>query len=228
MTTSEQIHDYTGEVEPGGPVHVRELSELTIRKMAVSEMSNNVYLLTCRATGEQLLIDAADEPERVEALIAMGGEELGHLVTTHRHWDHVRALEEVATATGATTYAGEDDAGHLPLPPDVRLRHGDQVRFGEIELEVSHVRGHTPGSVVLAYRAGDGTTHLFTGDTLFPGGVGATDRYDYQDFEQLYQDVRERIFDVYDDRTWFYPGHGADSTLAVERPQLDQWRERGW
>lgn len=220
--------EYTGAVTPGGAAQVRELEHLTIRKMAVSEMSNNVYLLTCRSTGEQLLIDAADDAPRCLELVALGGQRLAHIVTTHRHWDHVRALAEVAEETGARTYAGADDADHLPVAPDVPLEQGDRIRCGEVELEVSVVRGHTPGSVVLAYAAADGSTHLFTGDTLFPGGVGATDRYDYQDFETLYQDVVERIFEVYDDRTWFYPGHGDDSTLAAERPELDSWRERGW
>lgn len=222
------MSDYTGDVTPGGPTDVRELDALTIRKMSVSEMHNNVYLLTCRTSGEQLLVDAADDPERCLALVREGGAGLQHLVTTHQHWDHTRALAEVARETGAETYAGEDDAAALPVLPDHRLRHGDTITVGEVTLEVSHLRGHTPGSVALAYRDPKGGTHLFTGDALFPGGVGATDRFDYQDFTTLYQDVVERIFDVYDDDTWFYPGHGGDSTLAAERPHLDEWRERGW
>lgn len=225
--TLEQVHEYTGEVTPGGPVHVRELPRLTIRKMAVSQMHNNVYLLTCRATGEQLLVDAADDAPRCLALVRLGGEALGHLVTTHQHWDHHRALAEVARETGAETYAGADDAVGLPVLPDHSLQHGDTVTFGEISLEVSHLRGHTPGSVALAYRDPEGSTHLFTGDSLFPGGVGDTKR-EGQSFESLYRDVVERVFDVYDDDTWFYPGHGADSTLGAERPHLDEWRERGW
>ena len=101
---------YTGHVTPGGPSDLRRLDRATIRKMSVSEMHNNVYLITCNATGEQLLIDAADDPHRCQLLVREGTGRLDHLVTTHQHWDHVRALEEVARATGATTYAGEDDA----------------------------------------------------------------------------------------------------------------------
>lgn len=227
QSTLVEEHDYTGEVSPGGPVHRRELPALTIRKMSVSEMHNNVYLLTCRATGEQLLVDAADDAPRCLALVALGGDGLGHLVTTHQHWDHHRALAEVARVTGAETYAGADDAVGLPVAPDHALVHGDTVRFGEITLEVSHLRGHTPGSVALAYRDPEGGTHLFTGDSLFPGGVGNT-KMEGQSFDSLYRDVTERIFDVYGDDTWFYPGHGADSTLGAERPHLDEWRERGW
>ncbi|HIZ98788.1 MAG TPA: MBL fold metallo-hydrolase [Candidatus Janibacter merdipullorum] len=218
---------YTPDVTPGGPWSTRELSTLTIRKMAVSEMHNNVYLLTCRATGEQLLIDAADEPERIRELVAAGGDGLGHLVTTHQHWDHVRALIDVTREFTPETYAGEDDAAALPQAPDHRLRHQDTVRFGEITLDVVHLRGHTPGSVALAHDDPEGHVHLFTGDSLFPGGVGNT-KNPGQSFESLYADVTARVFDVYDDETWVYPGHGSDTTLGAERPHLEEWRERGW
>ncbi len=218
---------YTGVVVPGGPTDLRELTQLVIRKMSVSEMHNNVYLLTCRATGEQLLVDAADDAHRCLLLVREGTGRLEHLVTTHQHWDHVRALVDVAAATGARTYAGADDADALPLPPDVRLHHGDHIEVGEISLAVIHLRGHTPGSVALAYDDPGGATHLFTGDSLFPGGVGNTSNPG-QSFDSLIEDVTTRIFDVYDDDTWFYPGHGADSTLGVERPHLRQWRDRAW
>lgn len=218
---------YHGTVTPGGPSDVRELDDLTIRKAAVSSMANNVYLLTCRRTGEQLMIDAADDPARCLALVDEGTGTLGHLVTTHQHWDHVRALEDVARATGARTYAGADDAPALPVAPDVLLHQGDTVRVGELVLDVIHLRGHTPGSVALAWHDPDGVTHLFTGDSLFPGGVGNT-KNPGQSFESLYADVTERIFSVYDDDTWFYPGHGDDSTLGAERPHLEEWRQRGW
>jgi glyoxylase-like metal-dependent hydrolase (beta-lactamase superfamily II) len=218
---------YTGEVTPGGPSDVRELGPLTLRKMAVSDMHNNVYLLTCTATGEQLMVDAADDPARCLALVAEGTGRLDHLVTTHQHWDHVRALEEVARATSATTYAGADDADALPLAPDVRLRQCDTVSVGELVLDVVHLRGHTPGSVALAWHAPGGATHLLTGDSLFPGGVGNTKQPE-QSFPDLYRDVTERIFAVYDDATVFYPGHGNDGRLGDERPHLDEWRERGW
>jgi len=219
---------YTGDVTPGGPSDVRELPHLTIRKMSVSEMHNNVYLLTCPSTGEQLLIDAADDPVRCLEFIAQGGESVGHLVTTHRHWDHTRALAEVATATGARTYAGAADADALPLAPDVRLEQGDTIEFGGISLDVAIVSGHTEASVVLTYRDPEGHDHVFTGDTLFPGGVGATQNDPSQSFPVLFRDVNRRIFDVHDDATWIYPGHGGDTTLGVERPHLDEWKARGW
>lgn len=219
--------DYTGRVVPGGPVDVRQLRDLTIRKLAVSEMSNNVYLLTCRATGRQLLVDAADDAPRILGLVADSGSGLDLVVTTHQHWDHVRALEEVVAATGARTVAGADDADALPVAVDERVGQGDTVRFGEVLLDVVHLRGHTPGSIALAYADPGGSTHLFTGDSLFPGGIGNT-KNPGQSFDSLIEDVSTRVFDIYDDDTWFYPGHGDDSTLGAERPHLDEWRARGW
>lgn len=232
MTDSPEIEpidgapsDYTGRVVPDGAVHVRELRDLTIRKFAVSEMSNNVYLLTDRATGRQLLIDAADDAPRILEVAGAGG--LETVVTTHRHWDHVRALEAVVAATGARTVAGSADADDLPAPVDVRVGQGDVVRVGDSSLDVIHLRGHTPGSIALAYEDPAGSTHLFTGDSLFPGGVGNTSNPG-QSFASLIADVTTRVFDRYDDDTWFYPGHGDDSTLGAERPHLDEWRARGW
>jgi glyoxylase-like metal-dependent hydrolase (beta-lactamase superfamily II) len=219
---------YTGDVTPGGPSDVRELPDLTIRKMSVSPMHNNVYLLTCRATGDQLLIDAADDPQRCLALVAEGTGSLHHLVTTHRHWDHTRALTDVAEATGAVTYAGDLDAEGLPVAPTVRLVDGDRISLGDLSLDVAIASGHTAASVVLAYRDPTGHAHVFTGDTLFPGGVGATRNDPSQSFDDLYRDVTAKIFDRYDDDTWIYPGHGGDTTLGAERPHLAEWAERGW
>jgi glyoxylase-like metal-dependent hydrolase (beta-lactamase superfamily II) len=218
---------YAGHVTPGGPSEVRVLPALTIRKASVSEQDNNAYLLTSTATGDQLLIDAADSPDRVLALLAEGTGTLSSVVTTHQHWDHHRALPQVVEATGARTAAGADDADALPVPVDVRLGQGDTVTFGDITLDVVHLRGHTPGSVALAYHDPDGHTHLFTGDSLFPGGLGNT-KLPGQSFASLIEDVTTRVFDVYDDETWVYPGHGDDTTLGAERPHLQEWRDRGW
>ncbi|MGZ4602337.1 MAG: MBL fold metallo-hydrolase [Kineosporiaceae bacterium] len=222
---------YTGDVIPGGPSDVRELADVVIRKASVSSLDNNAYLLTDRATGEQLLIDAADDAPRLLALVdesvPQGGHGLATVVTTHRHWDHHRALAAVLDATGARGAAGREDGAHLPVAPDALLDHGDTISVGAVPLEVVHLRGHTPGSVALVLRARDGSTHVFTGDSLFPGGVGNTDR-DPRRFAQLLGDVEDRLFAVLPDETWVYPGHGSDTTLGAERPHLDEWRERGW
>ena len=218
---------YTGEVTQGGPSAVRELPDATIRKASVSAEDNNAYLITCTATGRQLLVDAADDPDRLAALVAEGGEGLAEIVTTHRHWDHHRALAALARSTGAHTSAGRADAAELPIRVDRLLDHGDTVDVGALQLAVVHLRGHTPGSVALALTASDGSVHIFTGDALFPGGVGNTDG-DPERFASLIDDVEQRIFAGYPDGTWIYPGHGNDTTLGAERPQLAEWRTRGW
>ncbi|WP_068398074.1 MBL fold metallo-hydrolase [Kribbia dieselivorans] len=218
---------YTGDVTVGGPADVAELETLTVRKLAVSPMNNNAYLLTCRATGAQLLIDAAAEPTRLLDLVRAGGDRLDEIVTTHQHPDHTGALVDVANATGARTWAGAADAEALPLAPDQVLEHGDAIVLGDLTLEVVHLRGHTPGSIAVVHTEPSGAVHIFSGDSLFPGGVGATTMFEYQSFESLIEDVTTRIFDVYED-AHVYPGHGADTTLAAERPHLDEWRQRGW
>ena len=215
---------YRGKVVPGGPPDVRELAKLTITKFSVGDMDNNVYLLRCQTTDEQVLVDAADEASRI--LQVVGSDGLRRVVTTHRHWDHHRALPEVVTATGAITVAGDADADELPVPVDERVSDGDTVRVGDCRLEVIHLVGHTPGSIALLYDDPDGTPHLFTGDCLFPGGVGKT--WSPEDFTSLVDDVSRKLFDRLPDETWFYPGHGNDSTLGAERPHLQEWRERGW
>ena len=218
---------YDGHVKSMGPSEKRTLNLLSIWKISVSGMDNNAYLLACARTGAQLLIDAAAEPERLLELIGEGSGRLDVVVTTHQHWDHHRALPEILEATGATSICGTADADGLPVPPDRTVGHGDQVTFGDVVLDVVHLRGHTPGSIALAYDDPDGHTHLFTGDSLFPGGVGNT-KNEGQSFTSLIDDVTTRVFDVYDDDTWVYPGHGDDTTLGTERPHLQEWRDRGW
>jgi glyoxylase-like metal-dependent hydrolase (beta-lactamase superfamily II) len=217
---------YTGKVKVAGPADVRELPEVLIAKLAVGRMDNNAYLIRCTTTGEALLIDAAAEPDRLAEFVRTGGEPAGTVLTTHRHADHWQGLAAVVAQTGARTLAGAEDATGIPVQTDRLLHHGDTVHVGNLELRVIHLRGHTPGSIALHYRDSAGRGHLFTGDSLFPGGVGKTGSP--ADFDSLIGDVSERLFDVYDDETWFYPGHGNDSTLGAERPHLDEWRQRGW
>lgn len=218
---------YTGQVTSGGRSEVRALDGLTIRKASVGPQDNNAYLLTCAVTGAQLLIDAADDVPRLTELLAEGTGELDAIVTTHQHWDHHRALAALVQHTGARTAAGAADAAALPVTPGQLLEHGDQVSFGRIALDVIHLRGHTPGSVALVYTDPTGHPHAFTGDSLFPGGVGNTDQ-DAGRFASLIDDVEHRLFAVLPDDTWVYPGHGTDTTIGAERPQLATWRARGW
>jgi len=220
--------NYTGHVEPGGAAAQRTLDSLVVTKVSVGPMDNNAYLLTCRSTGEALLIDAANEAERLMDLVGHGPDraDLRTIVTTHRHGDHWQALGAVAGSTGAQTIAHPADAPELPVPPDTLVEHGGAVTVGDWALEVIHLRGHTPGSIALLHRDPDGHPHLFTGDALFPGGPGKTTSA--EDFTSLMDDLEARVFGELPDDTWCYPGHGDDTTLGRERPSLPEWRARGW
>lgn len=215
---------YTGDVKVGGPPDTREAGDLSITKVAVGPLANNAYLLRCALTGNQVLIDAADEADTLLAVVGDRG--LSRVITTHRHPDHWQALAEVASATGAETVASLIDAPQIPVPTTEPVTGGARVQVGTCQLEVIHLVGHTPGSIALAYDDPDGVVHLFTGDCLFPGGVGKT--HSPEDFASLINDVETKLFDRFDDGAWVYPGHGNDTTLGAERPQLPAWRARGW
>ena len=227
--TSPQIplsESYTGHVDSGTAAR-RTLPAATIIKASVGPMDNNAYLVTCSSTGKTLLIDAANDGDALIALISEHAPDVELIVTTHQHYDHWQALEQVATSTAATTAAHALDAEPLPVTPDRLLADGDAVTVGKLDFTVIHLQGHTEGSVALALTGADGeTTHLFTGDCLFPGGVGKT--WKDGDFDRLLGDVSDKLFDVYPDSTVVYPGHGDDTTLGAERPHLAEWKERGW
>ena len=225
MTTLDD--NYTGHVDAGTAAR-RTLPGATILKASVGPMDNNAYLVTCSATGETLLIDAANDADVLIDLVRQHAPNVSLIVTSHQHFDHWQALEAVAEATGAPTAAHEIDAEPLPVKPDRLLADGDTVQIGELTFHVIHLRGHTPGSVALALNgpATGGVTQLFTGDCLFPGGPGRTTRP--EDFESLMSDLESSVFGRYSDATVVYPGHGDDTTLGAERPHLREWRARGW
>lgn len=214
-----------------------DLTDVTVRSVSVSEMANNIYLVTSKGDGSQLLIDAADDVPAIDSLVESASSDAGvatkleGIATTHQHWDHVRALREYAERTGAKTYAGTEDvkgiADGADVAIDVPLNHGDTVTVGTTIMECVHLRGHTPGSIAYALRDSGGTTVIFSGDSLFPGGVGNTEN-DPQRFTSLLDDVTTRLFEQYPDETLVLPGHGATTTLGAERPSLEDWRARGW
>lgn len=215
-------------VAPGGPSLTMELSDdVTLTKISVGPMDNNAYLLVPESGGA-VLIDAADDGTRLRQMI--GDRVVAVIVTTHRHSDHWQALSEVAEATGAQLVCGRPDVDAIATGAWVEglvgAWDGDAVTIGSGELEVIGLVGHTPGSIALAYRGADGIVHLFTGDSLFPGGPGKT--AGPGDFTSLMSDLETKVFAGFDDRTVVHPGHGDDTTLGVERPHLAEWRARGW
>lgn len=224
---------YTPDVQPGdGPTRL-DLPGLTMWKLSVSEMHNNVYLLRDEASGAALLVDAAADTSAIEAMLAEAGvDTLVGIVTTHKHWDHHRALPDLAPRA-ETTMAGVADGPELPVAPGRLLTDGEQISLGSQTFTAHHVPGHTPGSIVLSWAPSDAADedevlpHLWTGDTLFPGGVGATTNDPEQSFDELFAAVTARLFGRFDDAV-VHPGHGDDTRLDAERPHLEEWRERGW
>jgi glyoxylase-like metal-dependent hydrolase (beta-lactamase superfamily II) len=196
----------------------KTVGPVEISKVAVGPMDNNVYVIT--AGDDALLIDGANEAEAV--LEEIGARRLGTIVQTHGHRDHVVALPELVQRTGARVLAHPGDQIPVRTEP---IDEGDIVRVGTTSLDVLHTPGHTPGSVCLVLRH-DGDTHLFSGDTLFPGGPGGTFG-NAQAFATIMRSLDDKLF-VLPDSTHVYPGHGADTTIGTERPHVQEWRERGW
>lgn len=198
---------------------------VSVTKTSVGPMDNNAYLL--QASTGSILIDAAHSATQLTKVI--NGRPLAMIITTHAHADHWQALAEVAEATGAELVAGRPDVEAITGGAGVSgvrgVWDGDQLPLGDEHLEVIGLVGHTPGSITLAYTAGE-VTHLFTGDSLFPGGPGRT--RSPGDFTSLMDDLESKIFARFDDATVVHPGHGDDTTLGAERPQLGEWRARGW
>lgn len=222
---------YTGSVSPdpdhhGAIAQRRVLDNASVVKMSVGPMDNNIYVVTDSATGTSVLIDAANDAPTILALVDQLPGSVSQIITTHGHYDHWQALEEVHRVLQVPTVVGEADAAELPVAPDRTLTHGDTVQVGDLTLDVIGIRGHTEGSVMLALTEGSGRVHLFSGDSLFPGGVGKT--WQPGDFEVLLDGVIAKVFDRFGDDTVVYPGHGKDTDLGTERPNLPEWRKRGW
>jgi glyoxylase-like metal-dependent hydrolase (beta-lactamase superfamily II) len=219
------MSEYSGHVEPRGAAASRLIAlpggaTVKITKFSVGPYDNNVYLLTDRLSSRALLIDAANDADRI--LKEVEDVEVAAIVTTHGHGDHWQALDEVADATGAPTYLHPGDARMVPRPSDYIIEDEQRVLFGSAEVTLLHTPGHTPGSTCVLL----GDRHLFSGDTLFPGGPGNTFG-SAGAFRRIMRSLRERLFVLHDD-TWVYPGHGDDTTIGAERPHLDEWQRRGW
>lgn len=215
--------EYTGHVDPDGPWQEHHDGPVRIRKLSVGEMDNNVYVVSCTATGRALLVDAADRPARLRE--ALGDVEPIAVVQTHGHWDHIRAWDALREDPGLEIWGHPADAPLFPRAVDRALEGGEHLSVGELDVEVLHIPGHTDGSLLYLVHGAE-RPHLLTGDTLFPGGHGRTTSD--EDHQRIMDGLEAQVFDRLPDETWVYPGHGDDTTLGTERPQLGEWRTRGW
>jgi glyoxylase-like metal-dependent hydrolase (beta-lactamase superfamily II) len=193
--------------------------DFKLKKVEVGTMGNNCYVLIDPDNQEALVIDAAWEPDRI--IDEVKGLKVQRILTTHGHNDHHAALDPVRQQLGVPGGIGTADADLLKTPPDFTVKDGETFRFGKYEVQAIHTPGHTPGST--CFLIGN---HLFTGDTLFPGGPGNT-RKDPTRFAEIIQSIRSRLFTLPED-TVVYPGHGADTTIGTEKPHLQEWIDRGW
>ena len=191
-----------------------------VHRFVVGPVENNVYVVRCRRTGEALLIDAANEHDRLLEIARSLG--VRQVVETHGHWDHIQAVEAVREA-GIGVWVRSEDAAMLPSY-DALLEDDDVIRIGDLRIRTLHTPGHTPGSICVAL---EDTPLLFTGDTLFPGGPGNT-TFEGGDFATIIQSIENRIFRPFGADTLIWPGHGAPSTVGTESPNLDEWVARGW
>ena len=198
---------------------VRDDEAVRVAKLSVGPLDNNAYIVACAATGAAVVVDAAAEAGRI--LDACSGLDVQMVLTTHGHHDHIGALDEVKDTLGVPWLLHLDDVDIAGRRPDEPIAHGDEFEVGEIVLHAIHTPGHTPGSVSFAVEP-----TLFSGDTLFPGGPGAT-RWEYSSFGQIMDAIEDRLFPL-GDHTVVHPGHGGSTTIGDERPSAAAWRRRGW
>jgi glyoxylase-like metal-dependent hydrolase (beta-lactamase superfamily II) len=197
---------------------VFETDDFAVTRIVTAPLENNVYLIACAATDTSLIVDAAGDPDSIVAMTT--GTVVKAVATTHGHWDHHGAIPDVTESLGVPFMLHAADVEIAGKTPDTPLIEGE-LSIGEVVAQVVHTPGHTPGSVCIAL---DGV--VLTGDTLFPGGPGAT-RFDHSSFDTIIRSIESRLFALPDD-TVVLPGHGAATTIGTERPQLSSWIERGW
>ncbi len=191
-----------------------------IHKLVVGPVDNNVFVLRCTETGEAVLIDAANEHEKLLELCERLG--VRNVLETHGHWDHIQAVPAVRNA-GYEVGITAPDADMLDSY-DFVLEHDSVIAVGRLRLRTIHTPGHTPGS--MCFRLEDSPV-VFSGDTLFPGGPGAT-KFPGGDFDTIIESIDRLLFAALPPDTIVMPGHGDDTTIGAERPHLQEWVDRGW
>jgi len=201
-----------------GTLHYED-HQAEIHKVVVGPVDNNVFVLRCKQTGDAVLLDAANEHDLLLDLCRTLG--VREVIETHGHWDHIQAVPQLRDA-GYSVRVTSEDAAMLPSYDEI-LEDDSVIEVGRLRLHTIHTPGHTPGS--MCFRI-DGSPVLFSGDTLFPGGPGATG-FDGGDFDTIIASIDRRLFTL-DSTTLVLPGHGDDTTIGSERPALAQWVARGW
>ena len=196
------------------PVHFE--GEIRINKINMGPYDNNGYILVCPETNEGIIIDTPAEPEKL--LNEIGDVKIGHILITHNHQDHLLGFEEITSSVGAPVGIGANDASALPRPPEVDLKDGDVIKFGNQELQVLATPGHTDGGVCLLVGK-----HLFSGDTLFPGGPGKT--RSPEALQQIIGSITNKLLVLSDD-TAVYPGHGSDTSIGDARREYQAFASR--
>jgi glyoxylase-like metal-dependent hydrolase (beta-lactamase superfamily II) len=194
-------------------------ADVEVHSLVVGPVDNNVFIIRCRRTGDAVLLDAANEHDRLLDLCRDLG--VRRVLETHGHWDHIQAVPALRDA-GYDVAVTAADAAMLPSY-DSLLEDDTVIGVGDLRLRTIATPGHTPGSICFLL---EGTPLLFSGDTLFPGGPGAT-RFPGSDFPTILRSIDERLFPL-PAETVVLPGHGADTTIGAERPHLQEWADRGW
>ena len=191
-----------------------------IHQVVVGPVDNNVLILRCTETGDAVLLDAANEHERLLELCTTLG--VRSVLETHGHWDHIQAVPQLRDA-GYQVHVTAQDADRLPSYDQI-LDDDSVIQVGRLRLRTIHTPGHTPGSMCFAV---EDKPLLFSGDTLFPGGPGNA-TFDGGDFPTIIRSIEDRLFSPFEADTIVMPGHGDDTTIGTESPQLQEWIDRGW
>lgn len=197
-----------------------EDNQVEVHRLVVGPIDNNVFVVRCKQTGDAVLLDAANEHEKLLDLCQRL--DVRKVLETHGHWDHIQAVPAVRDA-GYEVGVTAADASMLPSY-DFVLEDGSVIEIGRLRLHTIATPGHTPGS--MCFRL-EGSPVLFSGDTLFPGGPGATG-FPGGDFPSIIRSIEDRLFTTLPAETIVMPGHGADTTIGEERPHLQEWIDRGW
>ena len=196
-------------------------SNVEVHKLVVGPYDNNVFVIRCRATGDAVLIDAANEHEKLLELCTQLG--VRRVLETHGHWDHIQAIPAMREAGYEIAVTAADAPRLKDVGYDVFIDDAEVIEVGNLRLLAIHNPGHTEGSISFAVAD---TPLLFTGDTLFPGGPGNT-ALEGGDFATIIQSIDNKLLTFPPD-TIVLPGHGLDTTIGAERPHLQSWVDRGW